>query len=337
MILKNVLKVSFLYIGLVIGAGFASGREILEFFNFKNREDFTGIILAAAIFSFVVYIILIKSKHYHTDDFFEFTDIVSGKAGYFIKKFMFLYMFAGFFVMLSAGGTLFSFTLGCEKKLGIIFMTVFCFFVLIFESKGIVILNSLLVPVMIVGILYISILSILFGTVTTFAGLDTIKNNFLAAAVCYVSYNTINAGAVLVPCSSEIKEKEIKISALLSGIILGVLIFVVWLVQNVFFDKIYSSEFPMLDIASRQGELQKNVYALILFMSICTTAVSCGYGVLSAFKLKIKSEKILAVIILCLLAAPLAYLEFSSLVAHVYSMFGYVGLIWIVILFKSLC
>ena len=335
--MKNVLKVTFLYIGLVIGAGFASGREILEFFNFKNREDFTGIILAATVFSFVVYIILIKSKHYQTNDFFEFTDLVSGKAGYYIKKFMFLYMFAGFFVMLSAGGTLCSFSLGCEKKLGIIFMTVFCFFVLVFESKGIVILNSILVPIMIAGILYISISSILFGSVTTFTGFDKVKNNFLASAVCYVSYNTINAGAVLVPCSSEISEKEIKISALLSGIILGTLIFVVWLVQNVFFDEIYTSEFPMLDIAARQGELQKNIYSLILFMSICTTAVSCGYGVLSTFKLKKKSEKILAVLILCLLAAPLAYLEFSALVAQVYSMFGYVGLIWIVFLFKSLC
>ena len=80
-ILKNVLKVTFLYIGLVIGAGFASGREILEFFNLKNREDFTGIILAGAVFSFVVYIILIKAKQYGTDDYFEFTDLVTGKAG----------------------------------------------------------------------------------------------------------------------------------------------------------------------------------------------------------------------------------------------------------------
>ena len=335
--MKNVLKLTFLYIGLVIGAGFASGREILEFFNLKNREDFTGIILAAALFSFVVYIILLKSKHYNTTDFYEFTDLVSGKLGYYIKKFMFLYMFAGFFVMLSAGGTLCSFTLGVEKKFGIIFMTVLCLMVLVFDSKGIVVLNAVLVPVMITGIVYICIASVLFDTVTTFSGFDTIKNNFLASAVCYVSYNTINAGAVIVPCSSNMSEKEIKISALLSGGILGALIFLVWLTQNLHFEEIYTSEFPMLDIAAIQGEFQKTIYSVVLFMSICTTAASCGYGVLSAFKLNRKSEKITAVLILCLLAAPLAYLEFSALVAKVYSMFGYVGLVWIVILFKSLC
>ena len=216
-------------------------------------------------------------------------------------------------------------------------MTFLCFLVLVFDSKGIVVLNTVLVPVMIAGIVYICITSVLFDTVTTFSGFDTIKNNFLASAVCYVSYNTINAGAVIVPCSSNMSENEIKISALLSGAILGAIIFLVWLTQNLHFDEIYTSEFPMLDIAARQGEFQKNIYSLVLFMSICTTAASCGYGVLSAFKLNRKSEKIIAVLILCLFAAPLAYLEFSSLVAKVYSMFGYVGLIWIVILFKSLC
>lgn len=325
-----------MYIGLVIGAGFASGREILEFFNFKNREDFTGVILAAAVFSFIVYIILLKSKQYDTSDFFMFTELVSGKVGYFVKKFMFLYMFAGFFVMLSAGGTLFSMNFVCDKKFGIIFMTLLCFVVLVFDTKGIEVLNSILVPIMIAGIIYICICSLISGTVSTFFDFTFLKQNFLASAVCYVSYNTINAGAVLVPYSKDMSVKEIKTSAALSGIILGVLIFVIWLTQNVFFEAIYLSEFPMLDIAARQGEWQRRVYAAVLFMSICTTAVSCGYGVLSAFKINKKSEKILAVLILCLLAAPFAYLEFSSLIAQVYSMFGYVGIIWLILLFKSM-
>ena len=44
--MKKALNISALYIGLVIGAGFASGREILEYFNLKNQRDLSGIILA---------------------------------------------------------------------------------------------------------------------------------------------------------------------------------------------------------------------------------------------------------------------------------------------------
>lgn len=326
---------TFLYIGLVIGAGFASGREILEFFNLKNREDFTGIILAGIIFSFVAYIILIKSKEYGIENFYEFTDIVSDKAGCFIKRFMFLYMFAGFFVMISAGGTLFSYTFEFDKKTGVLLMSLVCFIVLLFDMKGIELLNTILVPLMIAGIIYICLCGIFYETVATFSTFEKMKNNFLISAVCYVSYNTINAGAIMVPCSAKMSVKEIKISTALSGLILGVLIFIIWLTQNVYFDNIYMSEFPMLYIAGSKGDIYKNIYSSVLFMSICTTAVSCGYGVLSAFILNRKIKKILTVLVLCLCAIPLSFFEFSSLVSNVYSMFGYVGIIWMIMLFKS--
>ena len=70
-------------------------------------------------------------------------------------------------------------------------------------------------------------------------------------------------------------------------------------------------------------------------MAICTTAVSSGFGVLSAFNFKTKGELVAASGILCLLAAPLAALKFSSLVAHIYSLFGYVGIVWLILLVFS--
>ena len=66
--MKNIVKLTSLYIGLVIGAGFASGREILEFFTLKNRNDMTGIVLAGILFSFIAYLILIKAQNENTDN-----------------------------------------------------------------------------------------------------------------------------------------------------------------------------------------------------------------------------------------------------------------------------
>lgn len=333
--MKNIIKLSCLYIGLVIGAGFASGREILEFFNLKNRNDMTGIILAGVLFSFVAYIILIKAKQYNTSNFYEFVDRVSGRAGYYVKAFMFLYMFAGFFVMLSAGGSLCSLEFGCEKKYGIIMLTVLCFIVFVFGAKGIEVLNSVLVPLMILGIFAVCIFSLVTTTAPAANLIDLVKNNFLASAVCYVSYNTINAGAVLVPYSEVLSKKEIKISAAVGGGVLGFLILIVYMTINLYFDRVFEADFPMYEIASLYSDIGRYSYFFVLLMAICTTAASSGFGVLSAFRLNTKTERITASLILCLLAAPFAAFKFSSLVANIYSFFGYVGLLWIIILFKS--
>lgn len=336
--MKNVISTAALYIGLVIGAGFASGREILEFFSLKNRNDMTGVVLAGMLFSFIAYMILVKAKKENTDNFYVFTERTSGRLGYYVKTFMFLHMFAGFFVMLSAGGSLCSMELGIEKKYGIIFLTVLCFVIFIFGMKGIAMLNTVLVPLMIAGISVVCIISAFDGSISAFSPSElfySVKNNFLTSAVCYVSYNTINAGAVLVPYALKLSKRQIKRSVILSGAVLGILVFLVWITLNRRFDSVSDAEFPMYDVASLYGQLGRYSYFCVLMMAICTTAASSGFGVLSAFSLKTKSELAAAAAILCLLAAPLAALKFSALVANVYSFFGYVGIVWLIILCVS--
>ena len=259
--MKKALNISALYIGLVIGAGFASGREILEYFNLKNQRDLSGIILAAVLFSFIAYIILIRAKENSTSDFYEFVSQTSGKFGYYIRKFMFLYMFTSFFVMLSAGGSLISLSLGIEKKFAIALMSLFCFFVLIFGTKGIEILNGILVPFMICGIIILCVFSVIGKTAPTVNLISEAKNNFLISALCYASYNTINAGAVLVPASEGASKKEIVLSSAISGGTLGILIFAVWITLNLYFNEVISSDFPLLDIAFLSGSIFKSAYS----------------------------------------------------------------------------
>ena len=53
--MKQGFNLAFVYIGLVIGAGFASGREIMEYFNFPSGTDHSGIILATFLLIAVCY------------------------------------------------------------------------------------------------------------------------------------------------------------------------------------------------------------------------------------------------------------------------------------------
>lgn len=279
--------------------------------------------------------ILFKSNQNVCMSFFDYVDDVSGKYSTYVRTFMLLYMFTGYFVMLSAGGSLFSLNFGFDKKFGILIMTVICFLVFVYEAKGIAVLNFILVPVMIIGIIYICFSSFFSQNITVFLPFDNLKKNFILSAICYVSYNTINAGAVLVPCSLELKENEIRKCAIYSGLVLFSLILLIWISQNMYFESIYYSDFPMLDIALKQGEVQKNIYSVILFMAILTTAASSGYGIISNINFKNKREKIFFSLVLCLLAAPLSYLGFSYLVSNLYSLFGYVGIVWLGLIYKN--
>ena len=60
--MKNISKVIMVIIGTLIGAGFASGREIYLFFLKYGKIGQLGIIISGIFTSLIIYIVLNKVK-----------------------------------------------------------------------------------------------------------------------------------------------------------------------------------------------------------------------------------------------------------------------------------
>lgn len=325
-------KLAFVYIGLVIGAGFASGREIMEYFNLPSGQDHSGIILATFLLIAVCYLILRRAYLWKLETFDQYLNSVAGRFAKPVKLFMLFYLFCGFFTMLSGSGALLRQNFMLPSTAGILLMALICFTVLSFDLKGIVTLNTVLVPCMIFGILYICTSAAVFGVRSAFS-FRGLTRGMLTSAICYVSYNTISAASVLVPIQCGITSKGIRTAAVAGGFILGLLILVVWFSQSQLFDALWDSEIPMLKLAAMTGRTQKNLYASVLFMAISTTAVSQGFGILEQFRFCSAGQRVKGAALLCLLALPFSFLGFSRLVAHLYTFFGITGLFWMAWLF----
>ena len=335
--MKNALKISFVYIGLVIGAGFASGREILEYFNIPSQSSSSGIALATLAFGLLSYIIMTLAKRLEVTTFEDFVKSISPKLALPLKIFMYAFMFCGFFVMLSAAGTLFEDSLKLPFGLGVLSISIICFAVFSFDVRGLVAINTLMVPLMLAGTIFLCFSSILISA-PAFSLFAKLKSNPLISSLCYVSYNTITAGAVLVPLSRNTDEKTLRQSSVISGSVLGVSIFLIWTAMNLYFDKLLSAEMPLLELAVQNGEVYHIIFAAVLFMALCTTAISQGFGLLAPLKLKKNCDRILASALLCLAAMPFARLGFSALVAKLYSAFGFLGLIWTgILIYRYIC
>lgn len=325
--MKQGLSLAFVYIGLVIGAGFASGREIMEYFNLPSGTDHSGIILATFLLATVSYLILRRAYLGKLTTCSDYLRAVAGRFAPGMRIFLFLYMFCGFFTMLSGCGALLSQSFMFPPIAGVLLLAGICFLVLSFDLKGIVALNSLLVPCMIAGILYICFSAVIFGTTSVFS-YRSLTGGVLTSALCYVSYNTVSAPSVLVPLQRGITSKSIRVAALTGGFSLGLLILVIWASQNLFFDALWDSNLPMLKLAAMAGRTQKRVYTIVLLLSILTTAVSQGFGILQNFPLSTLKQKMRGAFLLCLVATPFALIDFSFLVKHLYGFFGVVGLVW---------
>lgn len=325
--MKQGFSLAFVYIGLVIGAGFASGREIMEYFNLPSGTDHSGIIFATFLLVTVSYLILRRAYLGKLNTCQEYLTAVAGRFAPGMKWFLFLYLFCGFFTMLSGCGALLAQSFMLPHMAGVFFLAAVCFLVLSFDLRGIVALNSILVPCMILGIFYICFSSVLFGTTDVFS-YQGLTGGIVTSALCYVSYNTVSAPSVLVPLQKGISPKGIKTAALVGGFSLGLLILVIWATQNLFFDALWESELPMLKLAAMTGRTQKKVYTLVLLMAILTTAASQGFGILQNFPQNALRKRLRSAGTLCLVAIPFALIDFSVLVRYLYGFFGVVGILW---------
>jgi len=65
----SVLKIAAMYMGAVIGAGFASGQEIMQFIIVHGRDGIKEVLLVTFLFCYLGAIILYLSKKLKTDNY----------------------------------------------------------------------------------------------------------------------------------------------------------------------------------------------------------------------------------------------------------------------------
>lgn len=335
----NYLKIIFVYIGLIIGAGFASGREICEYFNFCSNTDYTGVCLACILFIFICYVILKKSMKY---ELYTIKDYVSHVFSSFniLRRFFLCLIFcdllAGMIVMLSSCGEIINTEFGIYKIIGTLCLALGCFIVFIFDIKGIALINIILVPIITAVIIFIALSSILSGIFeqTFLIGLSPDNNrNILLCSICYVSYNTLTAASVLSPLTKNLNsQRTILVSSITAGAVIGAMIFLVWFALGMNFSSIWYESFPLRKLADGINSNITHIYTACLIMSIFTTAVSEGYGIISYFNPNTKLKRSVLSLIMFAALIPFSMINFASLVKYLYYWLGLFGILWIVVL-----
>ena len=144
-------QVCFCYLGALIGAGFASGKEIQLFFGRFSSAAYPSLLFAGILFAFFAYAAIEICRRQGISssvDFFVFC--LGERLGLSMLRFLQLFLFFSVTVMIAAGDSLFQiFFLGAPGWGGIL-LCCFLFVFLLRPQKGMVIINTILVPILLV-------------------------------------------------------------------------------------------------------------------------------------------------------------------------------------------
>lgn len=327
----NFISVAAMYVGVLMGAGFSSGRETWQFFGLFGSKAYLGVIIAAIGFALIIFMISYLALHLNTQDMGKivcFTDshAMSEAFGYFMAACLFSVIIS----MTAAGGAFLNQQFGIHTAIGGGIIAVLVAVTVLGDYDRISRLFRYTTPVLFVVVLVCAILVVTSdikqsGAVTGFKASE-LAPTWMTAAPLYVAYNMI--GLIPMGAASARNAKSPSHAtwgSILGGILLGglMLLLVVALQKDMAFTD--SLDLPMLGYSLRISPLLNVVYGVMLFFAIYTAATSVFYG----FTTKIKDgpRKKYIILTAIFIGYLLGLLGFKKIVAYMNPLEGYLGLI----------
>lgn len=348
--MKSILKAVFVIIGTTIGAGFASGQEIYLFFNSYGNWGILGMLISCSLSGILIYQIFRILQKENINNYAEFLTKINHKKvlNQAIAIIISVFLLISFYIMIAGMSAYFKQELGIPTCISAIVMTLICYITLQRGTKGIVIVNSILIPCLILFICYLGFRNITFSM--NYFQIESAGNdyswNWIFSSVLYASYNSILLIPILIELKTYVNSKKgakrVSLTCTVILTLLGICLFCL-LLRN---PNAYQFELPMIGAVKDFGEIYSHIYGAVVVVAIFTSAISAGYGFLQnevAKKEFIKGDiekrrkcyyqKLLVVI--CILAPVIANFGFANLVSILYPIFGILGLLQMILIGKS--
>lgn len=314
--------------GTVVGAGFASGQEIMHFVTRYGERSIPIVFLSTLLFIWTGGKILSLSRKIKAQSYHDLNQFLFGKTiGNWINMLTFLMLIFITGVMLAGAGALFQQYGEFYKQVGILVTAFFVYVIVSRGINGILIVNSFVVPAMILFNL------IIFGYTLYTKGFPnfnlTPANEFwMISPFLYASFNLSLALAVLVPLASESKNSLVLwAGGMLGGLGLGLLLFLSNYSLTAYFYDIINAEIPMAKIVSHWHPLLHVFFNLIIFGEIFTTLVGNIFGLtkqVHSLYPNLPSNRWM--IILIFISYVISQFGFSRLIHFFYPIFGYISI-----------
>jgi len=339
MVWRTVFQVAATYVGAVMGAGFASGQEIQQFFSRFGGWGLGGIAVSSALFALLGWIMLELLERWSITsyaDFFRrlFGDFWGRRADFLVS----CLLFVGMLAMLTGSGALFSQYFGLASWLGILLTGGVIALALWFRSEGVLWINSVLIPLKFVFCLGIALFAAVLAAPGDGEGVilppNPLLRHWLVAAVLYVSFNLTLAMVVFASLGKVVHRKGARLGAVGGGLALGA--FAVAIAAALLrFPEVMALEIPMVAVAGKLGDWAAFFYVMVLWLAMITAAVGNSFSLACRLAQTQRLSYIQASVLILLAGLALAGIRFSQIVSIVYPLCGYLGLVFLPFIFHS--
>lgn len=336
---KKTISIILAYVGVLTGAGLASGQEIMQYFISFGKDGLYGLVGIGVLHIFVGGIVLQLGSHFVAQSHIDVLEEVSEK---FVTKFMdfalILNCFLMGFVMIAGAGSNLEQQFGLAPWIGSLICTLLIIVVGMMDFEKVTKVIGFFTPLVLIFTLVGAIYTIVKAN-PDFEALDALGKS-MGSSLPNIAVSTINYFGLCMISSismafvlggSRTDSSQARAGGMLGGGLVAILTALVGLTLFFALNDVKDADIPMQIILNNVHPYMGLAMSLIIFGMIFNTAISLFYS--AAKRLSLTEEKFKRnLVIFTLLGFALSFMGFKKLMALLYPILGFLGLILIIIL-----
>lgn len=326
-------------VGLIVGAGFASGQEMMQYFVAFGRWGIAGAVLAGVVMAAAAAAVLSLASYFlageHTAVFDRISSPIMSRI---LDVAVMVTLFSTGFVMFAGAGANLRQQFDLPLWVGSLLMVVLVAFTGMLDVDKVTRIIGAISPFIIVFLVGASIYSIIRadGTLAELEpateGLLTTLPNWWVSAVNYVGFNFMVAVSMAIVIGGTHRNpREAGVGGLLGGAIFGGLLIIVSVALFYSVEAVGGDDMPMLTIVDRVNPALGLAMAVVVYGMIFNTAIGMFYALGKRLTRNRKDRFRPVFLGSVAVGLALSFIGFQTLVSTVYPAVGYIGIVLIIV------
>ena len=336
---KKTISIMLAYVGVLTGAGLASGQEIMQYFVSFGIPGLFGLGAIGIMHILVGGIILQPGSHYLADSHIDVIEEVSNKyVGKFMDFALIVNCFLMGFVMIAGAGANLNQQFGFKPWIGSLICTLMIIFIGMLDFDKVTKVIGAFTPLI--------ILFAVAGSIYTFVtikpdwqGLDQLSQSVISP-LPNVALSTVNyfglcmisgISMAFVLGGSKTDSAEAGLGGMLGGLMVAILTALVGFTLFFTLPIVKDSDIPMQIVLENIHPTLGLIMSLIIFGMIFNSSISLFYSAARRFS-DTENKFRRNLIIFTLLGFALSFMGFKKLMSILYPILGFLGLALTIIL-----
>lgn len=328
------------FVGLIVGAGFASGQEMLQYFVAFGRWGIIGAVIAGVLMALTGMICLQLGSYFQAEEHRSVLEKVTLPwMSRILDVAVSVTLFSTGFVMFAGAGSNLEQEFGLPVWVGAVIMVVLVLLTGMLDVAKVSNVMGAATPIIIVFLGFACVYALthsgqsLTELEPVAVELPTSLPNWFVSSMNYVGFCLMVAISMAVVMGGDnVDPRSSGIGGLAGGTIYGVLLTLCSVSLFFYLEQVKDADMPTLAIVQDIHPLLGRAMAIVIYIMIFNTAIGMFYALARRFAANDQSKFRMWLFILVGVGFVLSFIGFKQLVAYVYPTLGYIGVALIVVL-----